>query len=106
MQTTEYSSANEQSYATRARDLAEDEASSVIDRFVNYAKANPVETALATAGVAFVAGAIILGPRLWRRHEGDLHRVLEKASREAKRVRSDVPSLRQVSNWVKAQLPS
>jgi ElaB/YqjD/DUF883 family membrane-anchored ribosome-binding protein len=90
---------------TRASDVAQDvskEARNLVDKVVAYTKANPVEAAAIAAGVAFIAGAAILGPRLIQsREQRDFNRLIRQAYREAERVRDESSSTwSQLTDWV------
>jgi hypothetical protein len=98
-------------YASQAKDFAEDakqEARTLVDRVVSYAKANPLEAIAIAAGAAFVAGGIILGPRLFKgpsRGE-QFERLLSDAYRQAERARDDSTTWNRLSEWVRSNVPS
>ena len=60
------------------------------------------------APAAFVAGAVIVAPRLLKgpTREEQLKRLLSDAYREAERVRDDAPTWNRLSEWVKSNVPS
>jgi cell division septum initiation protein DivIVA len=83
------------------------EARNLVDRVVTYTKANPVEAAAIAAGIAFIAGGIILGPRLLQsRQQRDYDRLLSRAYREAERIRDDSTTWNRLTDWVRANVPS
>ena len=94
--------------ATEVAQSAKQEARSLVDNVVTYAKANPLEAMAIAAGVAFVAGAVIVAPRLLKgpTREEQIKRLLSDAYREAERVRDDAPTWNRLSEWVKSNVPS
>jgi len=93
--------------ASAVADDVSSEAKTLVDRVVAYTKANPVEAAAVAAGVAFVAGAAILGPRLLQsRRERDFSHLLRQAYREAERIRDDSATWNKLTDWVRANVPS
>lgn len=94
--------------ATETAQAAKQEARSLVDNVVTYARANPLEAMAIAAGVAFVAGAVIVAPRLLKgpTREEQLKRLLSDAYREAERVRDDSPTWNRLSDWVKSNVPS
>ncbi len=94
----------------KASTLAEDtskEARNLVDSLVDYAKAKPIEAVAIAAGVAFIAGGILLGPRLMQSRQGrDFDEMLRRAYQEAERVRNDSGTWNRLTEWVKANAPS
>ena len=94
----------------KATEVAQDvskEARTLVDQVVAYTKANPVEAAAIAAGVALVAGAVFLGPRLLQsRQERDYERLLRQAYREAERIRDDSTTWNRLTDWVRTNVPS
>jgi hypothetical protein len=84
------------------------EARNLVDRIVTYTKANPVEAAAIAAGIAFIAGAAILGPRLLQsRQERDFDRLVRRAYSGADRVRDESSSTwNRLTEWIAANVPS
>jgi len=99
-----------QDLKSKASEVADDvskEARTLLDQVVGYTKAKPLEAAAIAAGVAFVAGAVILGPRLMQsRQERSFDRLLRRAYREADRVRPDSASWKRLTDWINANVPN
>jgi cell division septum initiation protein DivIVA len=97
-----------QDRASQTGDTISNEARNLVDRVVAYTKANPVEAAAIAGGVAFVASAAIMGPRLLQsRRERDFDRLVRRAYREADRIRDDSSSTwSRLTEWVANNVPS
>lgn len=106
-------------YAKKATDVAAEaaqstkqEARTLVDNVVEYTKSNPMQAVAIAAGIAFVAGSVILAPRLLRgqirdeTREEQIQRLLRDAYREAEHIRDNSTTWNRLTDWVKANLPA
>lgn len=100
----ERSSDNVGDLRNKATEIADDvskEARTLVDQVVAYTKANPLEATAIAAGVAFIAGSLILAPRLMQsRQERDFDRLLRQAYDAAERARADSTTWNRLTDWV------